>query len=199
MKLENILIDPDGIIKVSDFGLSNLSRKYKDGPNLQHTTCGTINYIAPEVIKNSSYDGQSADLWSCGVILFYLLTGELPFEDDKVQKLLEKIVLGDFSFSGKKSISKGAKRLITGILDSNPRKRFTITEIKSDKWFKVDYEDDIDQYLEEEKIEYSEADDYSPITSILSPDRKRNDSDSELGFTEMYKRNFALTLEESEV
>ena len=127
------------MIKISDFGLSNLSRKFKEGPNLQHTTCGTINYIAPEVIKNTSYDGQKADIWSCGVILFLMLTGELPFEDNKawVQKLLEKIVLGDFNYKGKRNISSAAKDLIKGILDTNPRKRYTIEDIKKDKWFKV--------------------------------------------------------------
>lgn len=57
LKPENILIDLNGNLKISDFGLSNLSRKFKDVPNLLHTTCGTINYIAPEVIKNTSYDG----------------------------------------------------------------------------------------------------------------------------------------------
>jgi len=78
------LIDLNGNLKISDFGLSNLSRKFKDVPNLLHTTCGTINYIAPEVIKNTSYDGQKADIWSCGVILYFLITGDLPFEDTKV-------------------------------------------------------------------------------------------------------------------
>jgi serine/threonine protein kinase len=77
------------------------------------------------------------------VILYQLLTGDLPFEDNNVQKLLEKIVLGDFSFKGKKSLSKGAKELIKGILETNTRKRFSIKDIKNDKWFKVDYEDDI--------------------------------------------------------
>lgn len=81
-----------------------------------------------------------------------LLTGELPFEDNKVQKLLEKIVLGDFSFKGKKSISKGAKDLIKGILETNPWKRFSIKDIKNDKWFKIDFVDDIERYLEEEKL-----------------------------------------------
>lgn len=145
------MIDEDGTLKISDFGLSNLSRKFKEGPNLQHTTCGTINYIAPEVIKNTSYDGQKADIWSCGVILFVLLTGDLPFEDSKVQKLLEKIVLGDFNYKGKKGISSAARNLIKNILDSNPRKRFSIEDIKSHKWFVNDYVDDLEQYLDDEK------------------------------------------------
>ena len=51
------------------------------GPNLNHTTCGTMNYIAPELIKNNGYDGQIADIWSVGVILFYMLTGRKPFEN----------------------------------------------------------------------------------------------------------------------
>jgi 5'-AMP-activated protein kinase catalytic alpha subunit len=62
------------------------------------TTCGTINYLAPEVIKNAGYDGVLADIWSCGVILYFMLTSTLPFEDKSVHKLLDKIVLSDFEF-----------------------------------------------------------------------------------------------------
>lgn len=101
-------------------------------------------------------------------------------------------MLGDFSFAKvKKSVSKGAKDLIKGILETNPRKRFTIKDIKNDKWFKIDYVDDIDKYLEEEKllIDASE-DDYTPI-SILSPDRRESKfieaGTEDEGFTAIYK------------
>ena len=91
LKVENILISDDGSIKISDFGLSvfcepsdlmNLNMLVK-GPNLNHTTCGTIQYLAPEMIKNTGYDGQVSDIWACGVILFYLLTGRKPFDDQE--------------------------------------------------------------------------------------------------------------------
>jgi len=98
LKPENILIDETGRVKISDFGLSVFCRKLHEGPNLMHTTCGTLNYIAPEIVKNTGYDGQLADIWACGVILFFMLTGRRPFDDDSVHKLLDKIIVGDFKF-----------------------------------------------------------------------------------------------------
>ena len=63
-----------------------------------HTTCGTLNYIAPEIVKNTGYDGQMADIWACGVILYFMMTGRRPFDDESVHKLLDKIIVGDFKF-----------------------------------------------------------------------------------------------------
>ncbi|XP_048438820.1 CBL-interacting protein kinase 32-like [Pyrus x bretschneideri] len=84
LKPENLLLDACGNLKVSDFGLSALSQQ-DDG--LIHTTCGTPNYVAPEVLKGGGYDGATADLWSCGVILFVLLAGYLPFDDSNLMIL----------------------------------------------------------------------------------------------------------------
>ena len=70
---------------------------------MMHTTCGTLNYIAPEIVKNTGYDGQMADIWACGVILFFMLTGRRPFDDDSVHKLLDKIIVGDFKFPQQQS------------------------------------------------------------------------------------------------
>uniref|UniRef100_A0A453AML2 non-specific serine/threonine protein kinase n=1 Tax=Aegilops tauschii subsp. strangulata TaxID=200361 RepID=A0A453AML2_AEGTS len=90
LKLENLLLDTAGNLKVSDFGLSAISEQAKaDG--LLHTTCGTPNYVAPEVIQDKGYNGALADLWSCGVILFVMLAGYLPFEDDNVSALYKKV------------------------------------------------------------------------------------------------------------
>ncbi|KAG2552347.1 hypothetical protein PVAP13_9KG423500 [Panicum virgatum] len=89
LKLENLLLDAAGNLKVSDFGLSALTEQLKaDG--LLHTTCGTPNYVAPEVIEDGGYDGATADIWSCGVILFVLLAGYLPFEDENIIALYKK-------------------------------------------------------------------------------------------------------------
>ena len=75
-----------------------------------HTTCGTINYLAPEVFSNLGYDGHLADIWSCGVILYVFLAGKLPFEDDYIAKLIEKIVSANFTMP--KGISKSGADLL---------------------------------------------------------------------------------------
>jgi serine/threonine protein kinase len=93
-----------------------------------HTTCGTLNYIAPEIIKNTGYDGHLADIWACGVILYFMLTGRRPFDDESVHKLLDKIIIGEFKFPPVevKYLSEDVKELIKSILTPNPKKRFTI-------------------------------------------------------------------------
>ncbi len=98
-----------------------------------HTTCGTLNYIAPEIVKNTGYDGQMADVWATGVILYFMLTGARPFDDDSVHKLLDKIIVGDFKFPAKQ-LSDDVKHLVKNILNPNPRKRFTIEMIKQHPW-----------------------------------------------------------------
>lgn len=142
MKPENILINEEGIVKISDFGLSVFCQQLKQGPNLMHTTCGTLNYLAPEIVKNTGYDGQLADIWACGVILYFMLTGRRPFDDDSVHKLLDKIIVGDFKFppDEEKQISEEAKDLVKSILNPNPRKRFSIDLIKQHGWFSQDEE-----------------------------------------------------------
>ncbi|KAL0419217.1 UNVERIFIED_CONTAM: CBL-interacting protein kinase [Sesamum radiatum] len=82
--------DENENLKVSDFGLSALAEsKRQDG--LLHTTCGTPAYVAPEVINRKGYDGAKADIWSCGVILFVLLAGYLPFHDSNLMEMYRKI------------------------------------------------------------------------------------------------------------
>nr|CAD1816838.1 unnamed protein product [Ananas comosus var. bracteatus] len=90
LKPENVLLDAKGNIKISDFGLSALPQQFGvDG--LLHTTCGSPNYVAPEVLANRGYDGAKSDLWSCGVILYVILTGCLPFDDQNLTLLYHKI------------------------------------------------------------------------------------------------------------
>ncbi|XP_034918742.1 CBL-interacting serine/threonine-protein kinase 23 [Populus alba] len=86
-----LLMDANGILKVSDFGLSALPQQVRED-GLLHTTCGTPNHVAPEVINNKGYDGAKADLWSCGVILFVLMAGYLPFEEANLMALYKKVI-----------------------------------------------------------------------------------------------------------
>ncbi|KAF3590807.1 hypothetical protein DY000_02023069 [Brassica cretica] len=131
LKPENLLLDANGTLKVSDFGLSALPQQVRED-GLLHTTCGTPNYVAPEVINNKGYDGAKADLWSCGVILFVLMAGYLPFEDSNLTSLYKKHNMPPESlFFDDKQIFKAeftcppwfsasAKKLIKRILDPKP-------------------------------------------------------------------------------
>ncbi|KAJ6673917.1 hypothetical protein OIU85_012882 [Salix viminalis] len=65
---------------------------------LLHTLCGTPAYVAPEVLRNKGYDGSKADIWSCGVILYVLLAGFLPFQDENVMKMYRKIFRAEYEF-----------------------------------------------------------------------------------------------------
>ncbi|KAJ0034697.1 hypothetical protein Pint_24179 [Pistacia integerrima] len=90
LKLENVLVDSKGNIKISDFGLSALPQHFRDD-GLLHTTCGSPNYVAPEVLANRGYDGATSDIWSCGVILYVILIGYLPFDDRNLAVLYQKV------------------------------------------------------------------------------------------------------------
>eukprot|EP00262_Sarcandra_glabra_P005632 TRINITY_DN17372_c0_g1_i1.p1 TRINITY_DN17372_c0_g1~~TRINITY_DN17372_c0_g1_i1.p1 ORF type:complete len:444 (+),score=80.00 TRINITY_DN17372_c0_g1_i1:560-1891(+) len=136
LKPENLLLDASGILKVSDFGLSALPQQVRED-GLLHTTCGTPNYVAPEVINNKGYDGAKADLWSCGVILFVLMAGYLPFEESNLMALYKKIFKADFTCPS--WFSSSAKKLIKRILDPNPLTRITIPALIENEWFKKGY------------------------------------------------------------
>ncbi|KAL7121661.1 hypothetical protein ACP275_02G194300 [Erythranthe tilingii] len=137
LKPENLLLDSYGILKVSDFGLSAFSVQVRED-GLLHTACGTPNYVAPEVLTDKGYDGTSSDVWSCGVILFVLMAGYLPFDEPNLVSLYRKIQKAEFSFPP--WFSSSAKKLIKRILDPNPRtQRMSIPEILENVWFKKDY------------------------------------------------------------
>ncbi|KAF3590644.1 hypothetical protein DY000_02027680 [Brassica cretica] len=133
LKPENLLLDEQGNLKITDFGLSAFAEHLRqDG--LLHTTCGTPAYVAPEVILKKGYDGAKADLWSCGVILFVLLAGYLPFQDDNLVSMYKKIYRGDFKCPG--WFSSDARRLVVKLLDPNPNTRITIDKVINSPWFK---------------------------------------------------------------
>ena len=151
LKPENLLLDEEGNLKVTDFGLSAFTEHLKqDG--LLHTTCGTPAYVAPEVIGKKGYDGAKADLWSCGVILYVLLAGFLPFQDDNIVAMYRKIYRGDFKCPP--WFSSEARRLITKLLDPNPMTRITIAKIMDSSWFKKSAPKSI---LTKEEQEYQES------------------------------------------
>ncbi|KAH6833687.1 CBL-interacting protein kinase 8 [Perilla frutescens var. hirtella] len=134
LKPENLLLDSQGNLKISDFGLSALPA---EGVSLLRTTCGTPNYVAPEVLSHKGYHGALADIWSCGVILYVLMAGYLPFDELDLTTLYGKIENAQFSCPSWFPV--GAKSLIHRILDPNPETRIRIDEIRNDEWFQKNY------------------------------------------------------------
>lgn len=134
LKPENLLLDSVGNLKVSDFGLGALSHH---GVKLAHTTCGTPNFVAPEVLGDHSYDGAAADVWSCGVILYFLMAGSLPFEEVDLLTLHRKI--NDADYVCPSWFTPGAISLIQKILEPNPENRIKIEGIRKDPWFQKKY------------------------------------------------------------
>ncbi|KAM1023404.1 hypothetical protein ACFX13_045005 [Malus domestica] len=134
LKPENLLLDSLGNLKISDFGLSALPEQ---GVSLLRTTCGTPNYVAPEVLSHKGYDGAVADVWSCGVILYVLLAGYLPFDELDLTTLYSKIEKADFTCPFWFPV--GAKSLIHRILETNPENRIKIEQIRNDEWFQKNY------------------------------------------------------------
>jgi carbon catabolite-derepressing protein kinase len=138
LKPENLLLDDQYNVKIADFGLSNIMT---DG-NFLKTSCGSPNYAAPEVISGKLYAGPEVDVWSCGVILYVLLVGRLPFDDEYIPTLFKKIAAGNYSIPS--YLSPGAVSLIKKMLMVNPVHRISIWEIRQDPWFTKD----IAPYLE---------------------------------------------------
>ncbi|KAG9144236.1 hypothetical protein Leryth_023038 [Lithospermum erythrorhizon] len=133
LKPENLLLDENWNLKVTDFGLSALTEQIRpDG--LLHTLCGTPAYVAPEILGKQGYDGAKVDIWSCGIILFVLNAGYLPFNDPNLMVMYRKIYKGEYRCP--KWTSPELKRLIMQLLDSNPETRITVEGIYKDPWFR---------------------------------------------------------------
>ncbi|KAL7122274.1 hypothetical protein ACP275_01G035000 [Erythranthe tilingii] len=171
LKPENLLLDENGDLKISDFGLSAL---HEHSPNaaagkLLHTQCGTPAYIAPEVLARKGYDGAKADIWSCGVVLYVLLAGFLPFQDENISAMYRKIYKAEYECPP--WFSAEAKRLISRLLVPDPGKRICMAGITRVVWFRKGFkkpnafsmqESMFEKFDEEEKLTKHETIKKSP-------------------------------------
>jgi serine/threonine protein kinase len=142
LKPENLLLDENGNLKISDFGLSSLYVGDADGDGtsrteILHTTCGTPNYVAPEVLADQGYDGKKADVWSIGVILYVLLAGFLPFDESTIVALFSKIQAADFTYPS--WFSTEVRAVLDLMIIADPKKRVSLAKLKENAWlrFKV--------------------------------------------------------------
>ena len=136
LKPENILITEKDEIKLVDFGLGSIYR-INNINKLLKTRCGSPFYCAPEMIIGKKYYGNVSDIWSLGVILYYMLFNELPFYDVDIDRLYKKIIEGRYTIPKDKIniLYKDAIDLINKILQKDPKKRIKIKDIIKHKWF----------------------------------------------------------------
>lgn len=142
LKPENLLVDENGQLKITDFGVSSM--KADSNSSLLHSVVGTPHYCAPEILsmqdRDEGYDGMKVDAWSCGVILYVLLTGSIPFQADSMVELFEQISSGPVSFAEHPWMPSDARNLISNLLTKDPAVRYSLDDVKKDPWFRIGVE-----------------------------------------------------------
>ena len=178
LKPENILFDSKDKkrIKIIDFGLSNLyitgNISHNDPLSLSNqkelleTPCGSPGYAPPEMILGCKYDGIMTDIWSCGIILYAMLCGCLPFDDYSEDKLYSKIIRGSYEYPPMIKISDEVKNFINSILVVNPKERANIEEIRNNKWFLKNYKPIMGLYISICEI---------PISNLIVKEMEKRD------------------------
>ncbi|KAF9384594.1 hypothetical protein CPC16_008360 [Podila verticillata] len=150
LKLENILLDSQNNIKLIDFGFTRECESKK----LLESYCGSAAYTAPEIIIGKKYSGPEADIWSLGVILYTLLAGYLPFDDDNEKVVQDKIVDLDYEIPSE-LFCDDAKDLVESILKEDPKERLSIDQILNHSWWQPrsdDDEEDTEEAKDEEEF-----------------------------------------------
>lgn len=128
LKIENIMISTSGEIKIIDFGLSNMF----DARTQLHTFCGSLYFAAPELLKASPYVGPEVDVWSFGVVLYVLVCGKVPFDDENSSVLHEKIKQGKVDYPQHLSIE--VISLLSKMLVVDPRRRASLKQVVEHHW-----------------------------------------------------------------
>ncbi|CAG8596570.1 17132_t:CDS:10 [Dentiscutata erythropus] len=165
LKIENILISKSGSIKIIDFGLSNL---YSPRSHLS-TFCGSLYFAAPELLNAKLYTGPEVDVWSFGIVLYVLVCGKVPFDDQSMPALHAKIKRGVVEYPG--WLSSDCKHLLSRMLVTNPMYRATLAEVMNHPWMNKGYDGPPENYLPSR----------SPLTLPLDPEIIRGMTGFEFG------------------
>ncbi|GMF02590.1 unnamed protein product [Ambrosiozyma monospora] len=139
--IENIMINKNGEIKIIDFGLSNMF----DRQHLLKTYCGSLYFAAPELLSAHPYIGPEVDVWSFGVVLYVLVCGKVPFDDQSVSALHEKIKKGHVEYPDK--LSRECVSLLSRMLVVDPTKRASLHEVMAHPWMVKGFECPPSNYL----------------------------------------------------
>lgn len=141
LKIENILISNSGNIKIIDFGLSNLFSPHRH----LSTFCGSLYFAAPELLNAKLYTGPEVDIWSFGIVLYVLVCGKVPFDDQSMPALHAKIKRGLAEYPA--WLSGDCKSLLQRMLNTNPQERATLAEVLSHPWMTKGFEGRPDSHL----------------------------------------------------
>jgi serine/threonine protein kinase len=139
LKPLNLLLDAQGTLKISDFGLSQMQTE----TGLMTTMCGTPHFVAPDILSKQPYNGMKADIWSCGIILYVMLTGSVPFDDPDLklhvyEGLWSRIRSGNFEMP--RWVSPEAQELLVRMIDVDPDRRCTLEYIIAHSWFREGFD-----------------------------------------------------------
>lgn len=207
LKPENLLMDGQGNIKICDFGWSAVKEQ-----NMRETLCGTIDFMAPEILRGSKYD-KEVDIWSLGVLLYELMAGEAPFPGTNFVEKKENIINSKIN-PVSRPLSNGAKMLIAGLLKANPADRWSFDQIhasefvqKFSKQFNIDIANlrkhtkktDVSKSIDPKKqlFESKEQNDVNPRSQVRS--RSRSDSRSASRSRSMTKQSSNIKISKSPI
>jgi len=149
LKPENVLIDASGIVKISDFGLSNIVRPGK----LCSTFCGSPIYCPPEVVLQQQYNGFLVDVWSLGVILYVMVTGGMPWRLEKnVVKNIDDLIAANYVIPDCLGISTECRQLIKMMLTADSNQRASVNKIANHPWVSMEFAGPPDVYLKPQSV-----------------------------------------------
>ena len=165
IKAENVLFDKNWNLKLADFGLCV---SYYNGAEDFNSICGSLQYMAPEIIKNKQYN-RSIDIWSAGVLFFYMATGHFPFEEISMQLLLNKITAYEPNYPT--NLDKNLLDLIQKMLIKNPQKRIKAEEMLNHPYF-MDFNmekinGDLPEVLDDQIIKLAKERSYDPENDLV--------------------------------
>ncbi|XP_056906760.1 RAC-beta serine/threonine-protein kinase isoform X1 [Takifugu flavidus] len=180
LKLENLMLDKDGHIKITDFGLCK--EGITDGATMK-TFCGTPEYLAPEVLEDNDY-GRAVDWWGLGVVMYEMMCGRLPFYNQDHERLFELILMEEIRFP--KSLAPEGKELLNGLLRKDPKQRLgggpdDAKDVMSHRFFtSINWQDVIEkklippfkpQVMSETDTRYFDEEFTAQTITITPPDR----------------------------
>ncbi|XP_062040765.1 MAP/microtubule affinity-regulating kinase 3-like [Lepus europaeus] len=175
IKLENLLVDRNMCIKLTDFGLS---KRLTEGQQL-NSLCGSFEYCAPEEFLGKEFDGYKADVWSLGVLLYTMVKGWLPFEGDSFVCLKEAILAGSYVIPS--SISGELEQLLDWLMTCDPAKRPTVADAMGHKWLRMEQKGPkLSEDAAEQSLSSTEDEDISGSVESLSSQEGLKEQDGPL-------------------